>query len=1125
MRAISVRGGCILGEMTIENSELLRRYVADRSEPAFTSLVERHIDLVYSAALRQVGGDVPAAEDVTQAVFCDLARHARRLTRHPSLTGWLYTSTRFQAAKVRRTEQRRRAREQEAHAMNHLLAEENPDPTWLELRPVLDDAMHDLNATDRDAVLMRYFEERPMAEIGARFGITENAARMRVDRAVEKLRAALAKRGVSSTAAVLMAGLTQYAVGAAPGGLALQASQAALAGGAGAGGLLGGVQAFLAAGKVPLGVGCVAATVLVVGLWLGSENLSPEVEVFSADTEHVIAGMEQVPASSTSSAPGSAGEGLLARATAGTGLQLDIVTADTGQPVPNARIEYWRWEGTASARLNLTANRFGQCSVPVPRGTTTQLILVSQCDGFADTRLAWRPDRGEVIPEQYTLRVARSVPIGGMVVDAEGQPVAGAEVGFNTRVDAGLETYPESDNFSWPFWVTAETDAEGRWRIDRIGEAALRTIHGSATHSEHVRSDPGVSASQDLEAVSRLIAGTHVFRLGRGVVAQGVVLDGARQLVSGAKVTVGYMGEVNRREAITGADGTFRLVGCKPGATLLTAEASGFAATTMEIDLTESSDPFEVTLSPGQLLRLRVVDANGIPVPGARVTLDTLAHFAVDLRGQQPSPVQTRFHRQTDMDGRVEWHEAPDRELNFHISAPGYMREDGFRVIPDGVEHEIVLESALTISGTVTDERSGELIPRFRIITGLPEPDIGGSRRMMWSSIDRFWLNFEGGRFHHVFEEPAVSGTREPPRFIFKIEAEGYAPVVTRVVQAHEGEARFDVRMRSATATAVTVLLPDGRPAADADIGLVAPGSRLRLIAGGFSREGGSTSGGSLLVCDQDGQFRLSPDEAVLQVIAAHPEGFAETTPDLLRMDPVLRLEPWGRLEGTYLSGGKAAADRELRVQYGSGDFDMISTDFSTFRVKTDRDGAFAFPRVPPGRHSLVRLLVEPHGNSTGGQIWTHSSLGSVEIAPGETTTVVIGAAVYTVTARLEWPEGVRREDHWEVRAWLTTPVPPVPPDVQEDRALLAAWFRQPEVRAAVANRQHFQLSESMDGIWVAEDVPPGEYRLGVSAFESTEAGGQLIMHAQVSDIPVSVPDDPPTGILDLGLIPLEAGR
>ena len=90
--------------MTTENSELLRLYVADRFESAFASLVERHIVLVSSAALRQVSGDVPVAQDVTQAVFCDLARQARRLIRHPSLTGGLYTSTRYLATKTRRTE-------------------------------------------------------------------------------------------------------------------------------------------------------------------------------------------------------------------------------------------------------------------------------------------------------------------------------------------------------------------------------------------------------------------------------------------------------------------------------------------------------------------------------------------------------------------------------------------------------------------------------------------------------------------------------------------------------------------------------------------------------------------------------------------------------------------------------------------------------------------------------------------------------------------------------------------------------------------------------------------------------------------------------------------------------------
>ena len=138
-------------------NELLRRYVDDRSEPAFEELDGRHIDLVYSAALRQVNGSVPAAHDVTQAVFTALACKAPRLTRHTSLAGWLYTSTRFLAAKALRAEQCRRSHEQEAHQMNQLLQSTDPDTTWQELRPLLDDAMHDLSASDREAVLMRLF--------------------------------------------------------------------------------------------------------------------------------------------------------------------------------------------------------------------------------------------------------------------------------------------------------------------------------------------------------------------------------------------------------------------------------------------------------------------------------------------------------------------------------------------------------------------------------------------------------------------------------------------------------------------------------------------------------------------------------------------------------------------------------------------------------------------------------------------------------------------------------------------------------------------------------------------------------------------------------------------------------
>jgi len=204
----------------------LRRYIEEGSESAFSEIVSRHIDLVYSAALRQVGGDAHLAQDVTQTVFADLARKARTVSRHEVLTGWLYQATRFAASKAVRTERRRATREKEAVAMRELSSEAN----WEQLRPVLDEAMGRLGTKDRDAVLLRYFERKELRAVGDALGTSEEAARKRVGRALERLRRYLTTRGVSLSAATLATALTGSAVQAAPSALAGTISSAVIAG-------------------------------------------------------------------------------------------------------------------------------------------------------------------------------------------------------------------------------------------------------------------------------------------------------------------------------------------------------------------------------------------------------------------------------------------------------------------------------------------------------------------------------------------------------------------------------------------------------------------------------------------------------------------------------------------------------------------------------------------------------------------------------------------------------------------------------------------------------------------------------------------------------------------------------
>jgi RNA polymerase sigma factor (sigma-70 family) len=215
--------------MMSEDAELLRRYAVEHSEAAFTELIRRHVDLVYSAALRLVNGDAHRAQDVTQQVFAEFARQAKRLVRHPAPVGWLYTTTRLAALRAIRTEQRRSSREQEATTMNELLREPTPEPDWDHLRPVLEDAMHELGEKDRHAVLLRFFQNKSLKEVGMALGLGENAARMRVERALEKLRAVFLRRGVAATT-TLASVISANAVQIAPAGLAATLTSTSLAG-------------------------------------------------------------------------------------------------------------------------------------------------------------------------------------------------------------------------------------------------------------------------------------------------------------------------------------------------------------------------------------------------------------------------------------------------------------------------------------------------------------------------------------------------------------------------------------------------------------------------------------------------------------------------------------------------------------------------------------------------------------------------------------------------------------------------------------------------------------------------------------------------------------------------------
>lgn len=279
-------GGDGYRQMSESDIELLARYRRDRSEDAFSEIVRRHLALVHSAALRQVR--LPQlAEEIAQTTFVELARQVDRLQPTTQLAAWLYEATRRNSVDVLRRESRRDARERTAMELNSL----NAGPSeWSQLEPVLDDAMAELPSTDRTAILLRYFENRSLRDVGAALGVSDDAAQKRVSRAVDELRSLLIKRGVTVGAGALVAVISGNAVQAAPAALALTvaACSAKVA--------VSTAVPSIAMNAFTKSLIATSAISLAVGVYQGvqANRLKEEVRQFAAQTTELAAKTEEL---------------------------------------------------------------------------------------------------------------------------------------------------------------------------------------------------------------------------------------------------------------------------------------------------------------------------------------------------------------------------------------------------------------------------------------------------------------------------------------------------------------------------------------------------------------------------------------------------------------------------------------------------------------------------------------------------------------------------------------------------------------------------------------------------------------------------------------------------------------
>ncbi len=238
--------------------DLLEKFGISGDQGAFSNFVNRHLKLVYSVALRGVSGDRQLAEDVAQQVFADAAQKATKLATRQSVIGWLFTATRYAASKVVRGRIRQAQREEIAAKMNEIERSDSSSEIGPELLPLIEGAIDKLSDTDRDAIIYRYYEQLDYLTIGSKLGLSPAAVRMRVDRALSKLRASLSRKDITSTGAALATTLGSHALTVAPSGLSAAITTTAVST------AMSAPSAFVAC--VVGAKGSIAATVAVVSI-------------------------------------------------------------------------------------------------------------------------------------------------------------------------------------------------------------------------------------------------------------------------------------------------------------------------------------------------------------------------------------------------------------------------------------------------------------------------------------------------------------------------------------------------------------------------------------------------------------------------------------------------------------------------------------------------------------------------------------------------------------------------------------------------------------------------------------------------------------------------------------------
>jgi beta-lactamase regulating signal transducer with metallopeptidase domain/thiol-disulfide isomerase/thioredoxin/protocatechuate 3,4-dioxygenase beta subunit len=773
-----------------------------------------------------------------------------------------------------------------------------------------------------------------------------------------------------------------------------------------------------------------------------------------------------------------------------------------GKPMAGVNVHrsVWTRKPAAHGNRDFVSDASGQVELDVPEGLEIYRVW-ARAKGYVPLYAGWEEqDNPETsLPADFTFRLKRGTVIGGVVQDEGGKPIKGA------TLEVQLEHGGDHDGRTGPDRWLAEgkdlptTDADGRWTLDNVPAGEDVAVLLKLGHPDYI-ADANWGEMQQAQGVDikALRARTATIKMRGGLAATGTVTDPEGKPVAGAVVVRGddpYM-EWGSQEVRTDDRGVYKLPPLPRGPVTVTVVARGWMPALKKVDIAPGLKPVDFGLEAGKELRLRVVDGSGKPIPAVNVSIDRWRKGQSLYNHRHPNVLDTQVPFKTDETGLYLWSWAPGDAVTYQFWKEGYTRLK-VDLTATGSEQTVTLPSILRISGKVTDATTGRPIEN---LTAIPVADSGPARLFVERQHKK---TFSGGTFEIMGDR---MGFRTDAAYRVRIEAEGYRSAMSEAVRAGAPAPTFDFRLEPVAPLRGQVIGTRGRPVEGARVYLATTSQMLGIEQG---NENAWPSNQKVLT-DGQGMFSFPAQFEQYKVVAIHDDGYAELNREPNQQPGELTLKAWAKVEGRLLKAGQPVPSVWIFFTPVRLEIHGVSPHIQdAFSVKTDRDGRFVFPRVPPIKSRV----------NADHSVWRESPLTSsrsvpLDLQPGQRVELNLPGQGTSVKGRVVLTgEGAPKIDLHKSLNWLVRKAPGIEPP-PEFRSLgfdvrngwNDVWTDSAEGTAYLQSLDNHFVTLDQNGRFDIDGVPPGDYDLAIRLYEPPKDGclvnaiGRRIVSVTVKD-------------------------